>query len=37
MHVFAHAGHPHDFFAGLVIGAILSAVFLLLRIMSRRT
>ena len=37
MHVIAHAGHPGDFFAGFVIGAILSAAFLLLRLMSRRT
>ncbi len=37
MFVIAHAGHPGDFLAGLVVGAVLSAAFLLLRLMSRRT
>jgi len=37
MPIIAHAGHPGDFLAGFVIGAILSAAFLLLRIVFRRT
>ena len=37
MYVIAHAGHPDDFFVGFMVGAILSAAFLLLRFMSRRT
>jgi len=37
MFVIAHAGHPGDFLVGFVVGAILSAAFLLLRLMSRRT
>jgi len=37
MPVIAHAGHSGDFLVGIVVGAILSAAFLLLRFMSRRT
>ena len=36
MPVIAHVGHPGDFLVGFVFGAILSAAFLLLRLMSRR-
>ena len=37
MPVIAHAGHPGDFLAGFVVGIVLSAAFLLLRLMLRRT
>ena len=37
MFVIAHAGHPGDFLVGFVIGAILSAAFLLLRLVFWRT
>ncbi len=37
MPVIAHADHPGDFLVGFAVGAILSAAYLLLRLMSRRT
>ena len=37
MFVIAHAGHPGDFLTGFVVGALLSAAFLLLRLKFPRT
>ena len=37
MFLFAHACHPATFFAGLVTGALLAAVYLFSRLMRRRS